>query len=56
MRLLVLRGDVAAQLGDEDGAVDFLTRAAAVRLDDAEREAARDALTRLADLRADPRP
>lgn len=56
VRLLVLRGDVAAQLGDEDKAADFLTRTAAVRLDDAEREAARDALTRLADLRADPRP
>ncbi|MDT0387903.1 bleomycin resistance protein [Streptomyces dubilierae] len=56
VQLLVLRGDVAGRLGDEDGADHFLTRAAAVRLGDAEREAARDALSRLEDLRAGPRP
>ncbi|WP_149827961.1 bleomycin resistance protein [Streptomyces tailanensis] len=51
LRLLVLRADVAARLGDEETATSVLTRAAGVRLTAAERVEARDALVRLEDLR-----
>lgn len=52
LRLLVLRGDIARRLGDEPLAGRLLERAAALPLDAGEREAARDALARLAELRA----
>ncbi|GGY14757.1 bleomycin resistance protein [Streptomyces djakartensis] len=55
-QLLVLRGDIAMRLGDEETAQTALTRAAALDLTDAEREQARDALTRLEDLRQADRP
>jgi hypothetical protein len=51
LRLLVLRAEVAARLGDEEKAASVLTRAAAVRLTAEERIEARDALLRLEDLR-----
>ncbi|WP_306336395.1 VOC family protein [Streptomyces sp. KL118A] len=51
LRLLVLRGDIARRLGDDGLAERLLTRAAGLRLTGAEREAARDALARLAELR-----
>ncbi|MET8686416.1 VOC family protein [Streptomyces sp. NPDC004732] len=51
LRLLVLRGDIARRLGDDGLAERLLARAAGVRLTDAERESARDALARLAELR-----
>ncbi|GGW61467.1 bleomycin resistance protein [Streptomyces xantholiticus] len=51
LRLLVLRGDIAGRLGDEPLAGRLLERAAALRLDAEERESARDALARLAELR-----
>lgn len=54
LRLLVLRGDVAQRLGDTRLAGTLLARAAALALTDAEREAARDALARLAELTARP--
>jgi hypothetical protein len=50
VRLLVLRGDVAQRLGDEATAASALARAAAVRLNDEERETVRDDLVRLAEL------
>ncbi|MFI7016537.1 bleomycin resistance protein [Streptomyces sp. NPDC050164] len=56
LQLLVLRADIAGRLGDEDAAATALARAAALRLTDAERDLGRDALTRLEDLRAAPRP
>jgi hypothetical protein len=52
LRLLVLRGDIARRLGDEPLAGRLLEQAAALPLDAGEREAARDALVRLAELRA----
>ncbi|GAB2888662.1 hypothetical protein GCM10027074_66200 [Streptomyces deserti] len=52
---LVLRADIAGRLGDEETAASALTRAAAVRLTADERDRARDALVRLADLRAGAR-
>ncbi|MGW0608974.1 bleomycin resistance protein [Streptomyces sp. NPDC002788] len=55
LQLLVLRADVAGRLGDEEAAATALARAAALDLTGAEREPARDALTRLEDLRAAPR-
>lgn len=51
LRLLVLRGDIARRLGDDDLAGRLLTRAAELPLTGAERESARDALARLAELR-----
>ncbi|MFR9726086.1 bleomycin resistance protein [Streptomyces sp. MS19] len=51
LRLLVLRADTAARLGDDAGSAAALTRAAAVPLTPEEREEARDDLTRLAELR-----
>ncbi|MEU5683106.1 glyoxalase/bleomycin resistance/extradiol dioxygenase family protein [Streptomyces venezuelae] len=51
LRLLVLRADLARRLGDDGLADRLLARAAAVPLADAERESARDALARLAELR-----
>ncbi|QES40685.1 glyoxalase/bleomycin resistance/extradiol dioxygenase family protein [Streptomyces venezuelae] len=51
LRLLVLRGDIARRLGDEGLAERLLRRAADLPLTDAERESARDALARLAELR-----
>ncbi|GGW93679.1 hypothetical protein GCM10010383_23990 [Streptomyces lomondensis] len=56
LQLLVLRADAAGRLGDQETAATALARAAAVDLTDAERDLARDALTRLEDLRAAPRP
>ncbi|MFF3646670.1 bleomycin resistance protein [Streptomyces sp. NPDC002564] len=50
LRLLVLRGDLARRLGDDDLADRVLARAAALPLTDADRAAARDALARLAEL------
>jgi hypothetical protein len=52
LRLLVLRGDIARRLGDEPLAGRLLEQAAALPLDAGERESARDALVRLAELRA----
>jgi hypothetical protein len=52
LRLLVLRGDIARRLGDEPLAGRLLEQAAALPLDAGERETARDALARLAELRA----
>lgn len=51
LQLLVLRADVAVRLGDEETATATLARAGAVPLTDEEREAARDSLVRLEDLR-----
>ncbi|MER7665501.1 VOC family protein [Streptomyces sp. NPDC096193] len=51
LRLLVLRGDIALRLGDEEAARSLLERAAAVRLTDEESASARDSLERLAELR-----
>ena len=51
VRLLVLRADVAVRLGDEETATAALVRAEAVPLGDEEREAVRDSLVRLEDLR-----
>ncbi|MEW2387916.1 VOC family protein [Streptomyces venezuelae] len=51
LRLLVLRADLARRLGDDGLADRLLARAAGVPLADAERESARDALARLAELR-----
>jgi len=50
VRLLVLRGDIARRLGDDDLARRLLERAAGIQLTDGERESARDALARLAEL------
>ncbi|WP_369216244.1 bleomycin resistance protein [Streptomyces flavofungini] len=52
LRLLVLRGDVAQRVGDLKTAEEVLARAAALVLTAAEREAAADALARLAELTA----
>jgi hypothetical protein len=52
LRLLVLRADVAQRLDDAELAERLLARAAALALTAAEREAASDALTRLAELTA----
>ncbi|MBR8638809.1 VOC family protein [Streptomyces tuirus] len=52
LQLLVLRGDIAGRLGDVETAATALDRAAALDLTDTERDLARDALTRLGDLRA----
>ncbi|MEU7577512.1 VOC family protein [Streptomyces sp. NPDC041068] len=51
LRLLVLRGDIAQRLGDDELAGRMLTRAQELALGEAERESARDALARLAELR-----
>ncbi|MFE7135349.1 bleomycin resistance protein [Streptomyces sp. NPDC057638] len=50
LRMLVLRGDIAQREGERERAGALLTRAGEVRLSDAERQEARDALARLADL------
>lgn len=50
LRLLVLRADVAARLGDEETAKTALVQAAAVHLTDQERESVRDDLERLEEL------
>ncbi|MFD9905484.1 bleomycin resistance protein [Streptomyces sp. NPDC059063] len=52
VRLLVLRGDIAQRLGDDELAARLLAEAAGIGLTDEERESARDALARLADLRS----
>ncbi|WP_030667855.1 bleomycin resistance protein [Streptomyces sp. NRRL B-1347] len=60
LRLLVLRGDIAQRQGDDERARHLLERAAGIGLDDAaldglgdeEREAVRDALARLDELRS----
>ncbi len=51
LQLLVLRADIAGRLGDGETMASTLARAAAVRLTAEEQDAARDALTRLEDLR-----
>ncbi|MER6155476.1 VOC family protein [Streptomyces sp. NPDC001868] len=51
VRLLVLRADVAVRLGDEETATTALVRAETVPLTGEERDAAKDALLRLEDLR-----
>ncbi|WP_436847877.1 hypothetical protein [Streptomyces coeruleorubidus] len=56
LQLLVLRADIAGRLGDEETAQTALARAAALDLTEAERDQARDALTRLEDLLAATRP
>jgi hypothetical protein len=56
LQLLVLRADIAGRLGDEQTTATTLARAAALDLTEAERDQGRDALTRLEDLRAAPRP
>ncbi|MFF9571003.1 bleomycin resistance protein [Streptomyces sp. NPDC014685] len=56
LRLLVLRADVAGRLGDEEVAASALVRASGIRLLAEERDAARDALMRLEELRAAVRP
>ncbi|MEV5981583.1 VOC family protein [Streptomyces sp. NPDC052114] len=52
LRLLVLRGDIAQRLGDDDLAGRFLGQAEALQLTDGERESVRDTLARLAELRS----
>ncbi|MEI5097592.1 VOC family protein [Streptomyces sp. PmtG] len=52
LRLLVLRGDIAQRVGDDGLAARLLDRAARIELDTRERDSARDALARLAELRA----
>ncbi|MBP5899440.1 VOC family protein [Streptomyces scabiei] len=51
LRLLVLRGDIAVRLGDEETAAAVLERAGAVPLADGQRDTVHDALARLEDLR-----
>ncbi|MFJ7330146.1 VOC family protein [Streptomyces cyaneofuscatus] len=51
VRLLVLRGDIAQRLDDEEGARGWLEEAGSVQLSPEERETAHDALARLSDLR-----
>ncbi|WP_328398137.1 VOC family protein [Streptomyces sp. NBC_00390] len=51
LRLLVLRGDIAQRLGDDEPARRFLDRAAALPLTDEERESVHDSLARLEELR-----
>ncbi|MPY62466.1 bleomycin resistance protein [Streptomyces spongiae] len=51
-RLLVLRADVAGRLGDDETATSALAEAAAVPLTAEERDAVRDDLARLGELRA----
>ncbi|MFF5359590.1 bleomycin resistance protein [Streptomyces scabiei] len=51
LRLLVLRGDIAVRLGDEETAAAALERAGAVPLTDGQRDTVHDALARLEDLR-----
>ncbi|MEU7149897.1 VOC family protein [Streptomyces sp. NPDC045470] len=51
VRLLLLRAEMAAQLDGLQAAAPWLGRADAVELGDADRESARDALRRAADLR-----
>lgn len=51
VQLLALRAEMAAQLDGLHAATPWLDRADAVELDDAERESARDVLSRAADLR-----
>lgn len=51
LRLLVLRGDIAVRLGDEETAAAVLGQAGAVPLTAGQRETLGDALLRLADLR-----
>ncbi|MEO3972297.1 VOC family protein [Streptomyces sp. CAU 1734] len=55
LRLLVLRGDIARRLGEDELAAELLARAAGVALTPADRAAAgvEDALARLAELRRD---
>ncbi|MCX4677131.1 VOC family protein [Streptomyces sp. NBC_01433] len=50
LRLLVLRGDIAQRLGDAEPARVLLEQAAAVELDDEERQSVGDDLTRLHEL------
>ncbi|MCF3121363.1 VOC family protein [Streptomyces arenae] len=52
LRLLVLRGDIAQRLGDEDLAERFLGQADGLRLTEEQKESVKDALARLAELRA----
>ncbi|MCL7424891.1 VOC family protein [Streptomyces sp. YS415] len=52
LQLLVLRADVAGRLEDGETMASALTRAEALRLTAEEQHAARDALTRLQDLRS----
>ncbi|CAM5704092.1 hypothetical protein SVIOM74S_09789 [Streptomyces violarus] len=56
LQLLVLRADIAGRLGDEQTTATALARAAALDLTEAERDRARDTLTRLEDLLASSRP
>ncbi|MCD9900839.1 VOC family protein [Streptomyces sp. MT29] len=51
VRLLVLRGDIAQRLGDQERARGWLEEAASVQLSTEEQETAHDALARLSDLR-----
>jgi len=51
VQLLVLRGDIAQRVGDEEAARAWLEEAGSVRLGADERETAHDALARLSDLR-----
>ncbi|ARF72619.1 glyoxalase/bleomycin resistance/extradiol dioxygenase family protein [Kitasatospora albolonga] len=51
LRLLVLRGDLAQRMGDREGARAWLEEAGSVQLGAEERDAARDVLARLGDLR-----
>ncbi|MEW2526863.1 VOC family protein [Streptomyces sp. NPDC047071] len=52
LRLLVLRGDIAQRQGDDELAERLLERAAGIGLGEDEREAVRDALARLDELRS----
>ncbi|MFI2209919.1 bleomycin resistance protein [Streptomyces sp. NPDC020141] len=51
LRLLVLRGDIAQRLGEEESAAGLLERAASVELTEEERASVGDALARLGELR-----
>lgn len=52
LRLLVLRADVAARLGDEQAATSMLAKAAAIHLTAQQRESVHDDLKRLEELRS----
>ncbi|MFH8897114.1 bleomycin resistance protein [Streptomyces coeruleorubidus] len=56
LQLLVLHADIAGRLGDEQTSATALARAAELDLTEAERDGARDTLTRLEDLLASSRP
>ncbi|MGH2515197.1 MAG: bleomycin resistance protein [Ktedonobacterales bacterium] len=53
LKLLVLRAEMSAQMGDTDNAAHWLDQAATVQLTDEERDSARDDLLRANDLKVE---